>query len=309
MTDQPQQEIPKGFTRIAVPSNCVFYPKGIDSVYARRLDLIDISDLGTSKNSGDLPKFIETIVATTNLPAHLMTQDDFQAVMYWHRLNSFPKKPLTLKWECDNPKHLEAASLTILEGMDEDTRDMIDDAKRFLVNRKTVQRSDLKIHEITRERFDATVAWLRSERQTKEFVFMPPTVSDTIEFVKITQMQLRNQKLDELAVTDENYAQVVEAILDSSKDETIVEVASMLSRTHGVTLSDRIAFLRSKVLEARDNGDNLFDSTFLYEVREYKNLTDHSISEIIPDKCKFRGCEQAVNLTVEFDPFEFFPDI
>jgi hypothetical protein len=101
----------------------------------------------------------------------------------------------------------------------------------------------------------------------------------------------------------------VEAILDSSKDEIIVEVASMLSRTHGATLSDRISFLKSKILEARDNGDTLFDSTFLYEVREYKVLTDHSISEIIPDKCKFRGCEQAVSLNVEFDPFDFFPDI
>lgn len=313
MTDQQTPEstesIPRGFTRISVPSGCVFYPKDITSVFARRLDLVDLSDLGTAKNSGDLKKFMETVVATTNLTPQLMTQDDFQAVMYWHRLNSFPKKPLVLKWTCENAKHVELSEMTALDTMSEDLQDSISDAKQFLVNRKTVTSADLKINAMTVERFDKITAWLRSDRQTRDFVFMPATVSDAVEYAEMTQMQLRNKKLDSLAVTDENYSQVVEAILDSTKDEIIVEVASMLSRIHGFTLPDRISFLKAKVLESRELGETLFDSGFLHELREYRNLIDHSISEIVPDKCKFRGCEQAVNLNVEFDPFEFFPDI
>lgn len=297
----------KGYSRITAPSQCAFYPKGIDSIYARPFDLIDISDLGTAKNSGDMPKFLKTVVATTNITPDLMTQDDFQALMYWHRLNSFPKKPMVLNYTCNNPKHNEIAEMEIVEGMSEETQDYITDAKNFLKGRKVVTQEDLKISAITLERFNILTAWLRSDRHTKEFVFMPATVSDMIEFTEITQLQLRNSKLNDLVVNDENYAAVVDEVLDATKDEIIVEVASMLSRTHGLSLSDRISFLKARILDARLKGESLFNTAFLDEIREYKELSYHGVSEEVQATCKFRGCEQAFSLTTEFDPFDFFP--
>lgn len=310
MTDntQPSSSVAPtdSHVRVAVPSNCVFYPQEITAIYARPFHIGDINAMATAKNAHDLPSFIRAIGKSLSVPVETLTQDDFQAVCYWHRINSYPRKPLTVTWNCSEPTHVGRANLVLLESATQEQRDMVEDAKAGIKNSKTLKTTDLTVHSITRERFDEISRFLKSpDRQSSPFLLMPPTVADMIEFAEITKVELRHKKINEMELNEENLETVLNEITEMTADDIFVRVASFLAPIpkYGVTLGERIKFVTEQV----ELNPQQFDAGFLEDLDIYEDLVAHGVSEVVSSKCKYRGCGHAVDITIDFDLFNFFP--
>lgn len=311
MTDTPKPVVSTepptpGHIRVRVPSNCAFYPKEVTSIFARPFDIEDISAMSTAKNAQDLPSFIRAVGKTLSVPVDIITQDDFHAICFWHRINSYPSKPLTLSWTCGNVKHLELANKSLPPNASDEMKEDVDDAKKSLKNRKTfAPNHPIEINEITQERFNAMAKWLKDpNRHSQPHLFLPPTVGDMIEFAEMTKLALRNKRLQDLELTEENLEQVLDEVIDVTANDTLMDIATHLNPAKcGITLDQRISFIR----ENTKKDPNLYNTTFLADLEVFKELCDHSVHEIVKGKCAYRGCGQQVEIPLSFDLFNFFP--
>lgn len=292
--------------RVKVPSNCVFYGKDVTSIFACPFDVNHIAAMSTAKNSQDLPAFIRAIGATLNVPIESLTQDDFYAVCFWHRINSYPSKPLTLSWTCGAVKHVELANKIAPPNATPELLEEIDDAKKGLKNRKSfAPNHPIEINEMTQARFTKMATFLKDKnRKSYPHIFYAPTVGDMIEFAEMTKLALRNKRLSDLELSEENIEQVLDEVIDVTADNTIVDIATHLNPTIcGATLEQRMDYIRE---HAKVDPDT-YNSEFLDDLETFKELCDHSVSEIIKCKCAYRGCGQQVEIPLNFDLFNFFP--
>lgn len=289
------------------PSKCVFYPAGVDRLYVRRFDLADIDALSTAKNSSNMVGMIRAVGRTITTPIEMLTQDDFKALCFWHRINSFPRKPLVFNWECTNPSHVATSKMEVTPDMDQDQRDAIDDARRFLKNRQHLDgMKSLQGNPITKERYKKLTDFYKDkERYTYPLLFMPATVATMIEFAELTNIQMKNAKLQELDLNDDNLELVLDELASLTSQDVILRVATHLPTTCGFTLADRMEYLRKAI----DENPGKYGTEFLDELDIFDELVDHDLSEIVKGKCKFGGCKQAVDLPIEFDLFSFFPHV
>lgn len=292
--------------RVQVPSNCVFYPKDVVSVFVRPFHLEDIAALSTAKNSQDIASYVNAIGKTCSIPVEMITQDDFQAICYWHRINSYPTKPLTLRWTCNNPKHLEMAHKEPPVNASEDLLLEIESAKSTLSNRKVFSANHpVDMNVITKERFEKIRAFLtNTKRHSYPHFFLPPTVGDMIELAEITKLALRRSKLEDLELNAENQEAVYDEVIEATSDDLMLELASYLNPEKcGVTLQQRRDFIRQNA----ELDPDMYNSIFLQDFEEFKALVDHSVKESVHCKCQYRGCEQRVEIPLNFDLFDFFP--
>lgn len=302
----PQKDVEDDeYATLPLPSGGVFYPSDVKDILVRRFDILDIDKMSSAKKSANMGDYIRAIGATVSVPVEMLTQDDFQFLCFWHRVNSYPTRPLQLKWECTNEKHKSFAALEPYEGMSEDDKLDLEDAKRFVTNTVTIRNSsEISINKMTMERYNKLKDWLTDPtRHTKDFIFMPPVVGDLIEFSEISQAQLKHLKLSELDTTPENLETVLDEINDATQDDTIIRIASNLNAKYGVTLTDRMAYVREQTARNR----RTFSTAFLSDLETFEELSNHSVNESYKGTCKYRGCKQAVNLSVDFDLFNFFP--
>lgn len=312
MNDTTQNQINEAPTenhvRVSVPSNCVFYSKDVSAIYVRPFHLGDINSMSTAKNANDIPSYIRAIGKTVSLPVESLTQDDFQAICYWHRVNSYPRKPLTLTWQCANPKHVALANKVLLDTATQEEKDAVEDAKAGLRNRKVMSTGDIKFESISRERFNAIGKFLKDpERHSRPYLLMPPTIADMIELAEITKVELRHKKINEMELNEENLEAVLDEITEMTADDVLVRVASMLAPLpeYGITLRERIDYINKQI----ELNPRQFNSEFLADIEEYEQLVAHGVIESVQTKCKYRGCEHPVEINLDFDLFNFFPDV
>lgn len=308
--DQPTynfEEPTTHHTEFDPPSKCVFYPKGVDRLYVRRFDLDDIDALSTAKNSSNMVAMIKAVGRTITAPIEMLTQDDFKALCFWHRINSFPRKPLTFTWECTNHEHIAISKMQLTPDMDQDQRDAIDDAKRFLKNRQVLDGiKSIQGNPMTQSRYKALTDFYKDKnRYTYPLIFMPATVATTMEFAELASIQMKNAKLQELELNDDNLEVVLDELTSVTSNDVILRVATHLPQTCGITLVERMEYLRKEIKENRGK----YGTEFLDELDQFDELVDHDLSEIVKGKCKFGGCKQAVDLPIEFDLFNFFPHV
>lgn len=292
--------------RVKVPSNCVFYDKDVKSIFARPFDVNDIAAMSTAKNSQDMPSFIRAVGSTLSVPVETLTQDDFYAVCFWHRINSYPSKPLTLGWTCGSMDHIELANRVPPPNASAETIQEIEDAKKGLKNRKVfLPNHPVEINEMTQGRFDVMAKFLQSkERHSYPHLFFAPTVGDMIAFAEMAKLALRQKRLNDLDLNEENLEQVLDEVIEVTADDTIVDIATHLNPIKcGATLDQRMDFIREQTKIDPDT----YNTTFLDELETFKELCDHSISEIVKCKCAYRGCGQQVEIPLNFDLFNFFP--
>lgn len=96
---------------IDVPSKFHYYD--FKDLYIKPFKVFHLSKLAKAHETGSLQSIVEAVstvissstTADTNLAARLTTAD-FNAVLYWLRLNSFGKKTMRFESVCTNPEHL-----------------------------------------------------------------------------------------------------------------------------------------------------------------------------------------------------------
>lgn len=92
VTDKP----PEGFIRVFVPSKCVPYP--FDALHARPLMVKDLAAIVSATEASDLSSFLDALSNCVYQNIRDLTLPDFRFLMYWWRINSYPKSPYVLNW-------------------------------------------------------------------------------------------------------------------------------------------------------------------------------------------------------------------
>lgn len=84
----------------------------------RELSLIH---MGTSIGSTGIQHIIRAVDMATSCDVNILTDGDFEYVMAWLRMHSYPKAPSLVRWECRRVNIVEKVGRAFYEGPDADT--------------------------------------------------------------------------------------------------------------------------------------------------------------------------------------------
>ncbi len=116
------------YASVGLPSDFFFYDFKKLSIRAFTLgDLKKVYRAGTS-TKGDLMSLVEAIGSTIDQDVMDLTVGDWWSLMYWLRFNSYKKNPLLVKFQCENPDHIEQVNLGELPFTSLDNAEMITQA-------------------------------------------------------------------------------------------------------------------------------------------------------------------------------------
>lgn len=94
------------YVDITLPSNFHFYD--FKSLAVRHFRAPEQAKCIRAAKEGRFKHLVDAISATLQpgISAYDLTHEDFYAIMYWHRMNSFSRLPYTHDSFCENPEHL-----------------------------------------------------------------------------------------------------------------------------------------------------------------------------------------------------------
>ncbi len=82
--------------RESLPSHCL--PYDFDDIEIRQFKARDLSKIYRSAIDENFSLIVDAIGATVNIDIRQLTMGDFTFLMYWHRINSYPKSPYIIEW-------------------------------------------------------------------------------------------------------------------------------------------------------------------------------------------------------------------
>jgi hypothetical protein len=82
--------------RLALPSRGIFYNFG--DIQIRPFEAADLAALFKANRKRDMILFYDVISRTINVDIRDLWIVDVKRIMYWHRINSFPKTPFFVNW-------------------------------------------------------------------------------------------------------------------------------------------------------------------------------------------------------------------
>ena len=83
-----------------LPSNFFPYKNEFKALNIRQFTVGDLKLLSRATTTKDVAMTAKAIDMTIDVPVDRLTIGDFYYVLMWHKLHSFPKTPLTVRWEC-----------------------------------------------------------------------------------------------------------------------------------------------------------------------------------------------------------------
>lgn len=92
---EPQEQDTR-YTRVSVPSNCVFYD--FDDIQVRPFEVDDLAKLSRAQLESKTTILIDVIDGVVNQDVRDLTIGDFYYLLYLIRIWSYPKTPLNLTW-------------------------------------------------------------------------------------------------------------------------------------------------------------------------------------------------------------------
>lgn len=88
---------PEGYRRLGLPSQ--FVPYDFDALYIRPLKVGDLALMAAAQETGDISALYDAVAACVQgVDVRDLTAPDFRSLLYWLRLNSYPRSPYTVKW-------------------------------------------------------------------------------------------------------------------------------------------------------------------------------------------------------------------
>lgn len=239
--ERPMSEKDPAYISIGLPSNFQWYP--FKHLSVRPLKVPEVKKMWTAHVTKSLRTMMEALAPCLDQDIFALTVGDVYSVMYWLRLNSYPKNPYTIKYSCQNPAHVERVAKPKkgeeIWGMD------------TLRNEAIVTGSQLE--EVQMRPLEEIGAFVREMELVKAGVAVyPSTVRDLVE-------------LDELA-NEEGF---------DPGDDLLCKYATYLDRRHGATLAERAKFM---LADDRIQPDSFVElegliNALAHGVRETVNLT------------------------------------
>lgn len=87
-----------------LPSNYHYYD--FKTLRIRPFVWADVRDLGIARSTNKLRFLLEVVARCIDQPLAELTLGDFVYICYWLRINSYPKSPVVVTWECRYCSHL-----------------------------------------------------------------------------------------------------------------------------------------------------------------------------------------------------------
>lgn len=96
---------------------------GVSKLYARPFAVRELSllHMGSRASHNGIDHIIRAVDMSISCDAHILTDGDFEYVMMWLRMNSYPKAPSLVRWECRKINMVESVGKAFYTGPDVDT--------------------------------------------------------------------------------------------------------------------------------------------------------------------------------------------
>lgn len=173
---KPASETSAEFFSVDLPSNFQLYP--FKTLSVSPLKGIHIAKFNRAFKEERLKYIVEAISSTLGdgVSAFDLQPGDFYYLMYWHRVNSFPKNPMMIEAYCQDLTH----NLQVTEGVDDGTGNIIKKEKetlhiKELLNNTTLETKNLKPLDLTPykeldERYQLGYETMRDVVEVAEYV-------------------------------------------------------------------------------------------------------------------------------------------
>lgn len=283
-----ERKITSAFEDVWLPSG--FVPYEWKSLLIRRFTVGELSAIVRARTSGNMRHLIRAIDSTLSVPVTDLTQGDFWYIMYWHRLNSYKKSPFVIDWTCSAKKHLERVAAGEVEA-------------QTLKNLVTVNRSNLVENRLDEVEYKK---WTDAIFETYQVHVTPHSLADFVsaldedEELTLAREEL-TRKRDEAAkegdvatFIDEFFAQEEQ---QGAQEERgfLYRYASVMSKVHGESLTERVAFLNTCAPDLLD------------DLEEFIKVCDHGVVETWTVECK--ECKESKKIEQTIDALTFLPSL
>lgn len=290
-----QAESDPNFMSIGVPSQFRFYE--FRNLTVSCLKGIHQAKLSRAAKDGKMRYVVEAIGSTLGegVSAFDLTPQDFYFLLYWHRLQSFPKNPQMIPFTCTNKDHVRR---TILkkdheEYLAPDTLDISTIMDATTLKTSYLEELDLTPFAELIEKYDLGVETMRDIVEFAELQEEEPHYEEAVAAVEVDPQAAADSEEESLGD--------VGTTATVMSDETFDEVE---------WLQVRSVFLRrgpgrNTILERNEIVKEM-PSDDLMELDKYiEAVTDYGVSESTVLKCKGCGASHRVNLSV--DALTFLP--
>lgn len=260
-----------------LPSKCLFYGFTDNSIGVRRFNNDDVCKIYDARADKSMRMLVEAVGATLDrFSVWDLTVGDFWFLMYWHRINSYPKNPFIVNWTCVSDEHLELIRQNKQE-------------IKSLEQEMMLKRSDLQTVELEEKSLLEQIGRIHHE------FGVSATLMRMGDYVRIIEMEEENDAARAHNVTAGKTLEKVTVPYKAS-DFLLARHASNLSTKHGLTLADRMAALHT-----------LADFSLWPQLDKLVTLGDHGVVEKYHVGCKVCGAKAEVE--VALDALTFLPEL
>lgn len=150
-----------------LPSKFAFYD--YESLSIRPFTLMELKKLYRAYTTSNFKDIVDVIGATIDRNVLDLTVGDFWFMMYWQRLNSYKKSPMTIPWDCESNDHVLDVEL------ERKTAESLHNV--IVVNKTSIKVIDFNVQSVVDE----------VERIYKEYgiYLFPGTIRDVVSMIKL----------------------------------------------------------------------------------------------------------------------------
>lgn len=306
--------------QIALNLSSAFFFYDYDTLHVRPFGILELNRLHYARTSGKLRPYVEAISSCIDRDAINLLPSDFYQVAYWLRANSYPNKPFTVEWQCNDPEHIVQtkkswsewiAEYSVAnpeykqgddEALDADLRQEYDAVVASLKNHTPISDKLVEVKMMSQPEMTALYDHIKQCEAKYGVVLTLPTMADMVEDAEMLEQdiisardRLRGKSFDEI---DEKLSEII----NNQEDELISELASHLHKQYGDTLRKRMKYL----IKLADDKPEVFGTEFYDDVKKLQRLANFGVNETVTVVC--RGCGKSSTLHVELELSDFFPE-
>jgi hypothetical protein len=135
-----------------LPSDFIAYPELTrKKLYIRPFTIAELKLISKSIVTKDVKHVIRAVDLVIDMPADRLTIGDFYYILMWLRLNSYPKSPLAVQWECNELVYRTRDSTKFLKFSETPSKEELADWVKTpckTSNNEAIHNANTKVYEL-----------------------------------------------------------------------------------------------------------------------------------------------------------------
>lgn len=282
-----QAESDPNYQTIGVPSQFKFYP--FKTLTISPLKGIHQAKMSRAAKERKMRYVVEAISSTLGegVSGFDLTPQDFYFLLYWHRLQSFPKNPQMIPYTCTNKEHVRR---TILKEDHPEHLDPITLDISTIMNETTLKTEYLE--ELDLSRWADLIA---------KYDLHVETMRDIVEFDELQEEEAYYTQENDGGLGEAGTTATVDSEDVTESDESFDEVDWLKTRSVFLRRGPgRNTILERNEIVKQMSADEIFELDAYIEL-----VTNYGVSEHTVLRCKECSASHRVNLSV--DALTFLP--